>query len=231
MNARLLIIFSIAVITGFWSCKDKDFPPPVGATTQLNVTNAGSDTIKYFVNGTRINQFSAIFAGGSTGYLSVLSGTQNYRFSKSNEGFPTLFTTTFTLDTATYYSIFVAGETVDKSFLIVDPIVAARALLSTDTTFTTSVIRFVNASPDAGPLEVRVGGGDTVHVTNAAFKSASSYMMFKAGLKEVKVYQSDSTTPKIDTVITFNTGNIYTLFTKGLVNGKGAAEFNVGLTN
>jgi len=231
MRTRLFTLLFFAVITGFLSCKNKDLPLPVGTTTRLNVTNAGADTLKFFINGTRQNQLSAIFAGGSTGYLTVLSGTQNYRFSKSNEGFPTLFTTTFTLNTSTYYSIFVGGETLDKTFLTVDPIVAADTLLATDTTLTTSVIRFVNASPDAGPLDVRVGGGDTVHITNASFKYVGNYTLFKAGLKEVKVYQTGSDTAKIDTMITFNTGNIYTLFTKGLLNGKGNAVFSVGLTN
>lgn len=224
----MCIVGSITLAT---SCKNKDLPLPVGTTTKLNVTNAGADTLKFFINGTRQNQLSAIFAGGSTGYLTVLSGAQSYRFSKSNEGFPTLFTTTFTLDTATYYSIFVAGETIDKTFLIVDPIVAARTLLSTDTTFTTSVIRFVDAAPDAGPLDVQVGGGDTVHITNAAFKSVSNYTMFTAGKKAVKVFQHGSTTPILVDSITFNTGNIYTLFTEGLLNGKGASVFSLGLTN
>ena len=231
MKTRLFTLLFFAVITGFMSCKNKDLPPPVSATTKLNVTNAYADTLKFFINGTRQNQASAIFAGGSTGYLKVLSGTQNYRFGKSNEGFPTLFTTTFTLDTATFYSIFVGGETVDQTFLTVDPIVAADTLLATDTTFTTSVIRFVNASSDAGPLEVRVGGGDTVHVTNAAFKYVGNYKLFKAGLKKVKVYLAGSDTAKIDTTIAFSTGNIYTLFTKGHLNGKGNAKFSIGLTN
>ena len=231
MRTRLFTLLFFAVITGFLSCKDKDLPLPVGATTRLNVTNASADTLKFFINGTRQNQASAIFAGGSTGYLTVLSGTQNYRFSKSNEGFPTLFTTTYSLNTSTFYSIFVGGETADETFLTVDPIVAADTLLATDTTFTTSVIRFVNASSDAGPLEVRVGGGDTVHITNAAFKYVGNYTLFTAGKKEIKVYQTGSSTPKIDTTITFSTGNIYTLFTKGQLNGKGNAIFSIGLTN
>jgi hypothetical protein len=231
MNVRLLVLLFFVVITGMLSCKDKDLPTPPGATTALNVVNATADTIKYYINGTRQNNTSPIFVGGATGYLSVLAGTQNYKFSKSNRGFPVLFTTTFDLDTLTNYSIFVCGETADKTFKTIDPLEQADTLLAHDKTLKSSVIRFVNCSPDAGPLNVTVGVGDTVNVNSAPFEYVGNYTLFTGGVKHVKVYQGGSSTPKIDTIITFNTTSIYTLFTKGLLNGKGNAQFSVSLIN
>lgn len=232
MKTRLFILF-IAVTTGFLSCKDKDLPPPVGATTRLNVFNATGDTIKFFINGTRQNNFTPIFIGGATGYLSVLAGEQNYRFSKSNEGFPTLFNTTFNLDTSNYYSIFVGGETANLAFKIKDPIDSLLAVIRTDTTTATNVnafVRYVNATPGTDKFDVTVGGGDTVNLKGYAFGSWSTFKPFISGKKEVKVYLNGSNTLQIDTSITFTAGIGYTLFTHGQLTGKGGNAFVVTVT-
>jgi len=232
MNIRLFALLFFAVIIGFESCKDKDLPPATPLQAYLNVVNATTDTIKFYINGTRQNNVSNLFVGGSTSYLSVISGTQNYKFSDAVGNFATLFTTTYDLLDSVNYSLFVAGATPDKAFLIADPLLSAYNALaadSTDTLGTESVVRFVNASPDAGALNVTVGAGDTVNINNAAFKYAGPYILFTSGLKEVKVFQTGSTTPKIDTMITFLSLQRYTLFTKGLLNGKGTSAFSVSI--
>jgi len=230
MNIRFFALLFFAVLTGFMSCKNKDVPPATPLQAYLNVVNVSQDTIKYYINGTRQNNASNLFVGGSTSYLGVISGNQNYKFSKGNGDFGTLFTTTYDLVDSVNYSLFVAGTTPDKSFLVADPLLMAYNILAADTTDTLgtqSTIRFVNASPDAGLLNVTVGAGDTVNVNNAAFKYAGPYMLFTSGLKEVKVYQAGSTIPKIDIMITFQALSRITLFTKGLVNGKGTSAFSV----
>src|ERR1700761_5871081 len=92
----MLCIASICAIIA--SCKDKDLVPPTPARTTVNVSNATNGAIKYFINGTRQNDLSAIYAGGSSGYLTVPGGTQNYQFNNANPNFNELFTTTLTLD-------------------------------------------------------------------------------------------------------------------------------------
>jgi len=232
MRTRLFTLLFFAVITGFLSCKNKDLPLPVGLNAQLNVFNATGDTIKFFINGTRQNNFTPIFIGGATGYLSVLSGQQNYRFSKSNDGFPTLFNTTFNLIDSNYYSIFVGGETANLAFKIKDPIDSLLAVIAADTTTTTNVnafVRYVNATPGADKFDVTVGGGDTVNLKGYAFGTWSIFKPFISGKKEVKVYLSGSNTPQIDTSITFAAGIGYTLFTHGQLTGKGGNAFAVGV--
>jgi len=236
MNARLSVLLFFAVVVGFFSCKDKDLPPPAVLKSTLNVFNATADTIKYYINGTRQNDHSALFVGGSTGYLPVPAGTQNYKFSKSNNGFPTLFTTSYSLDTGRFYSIFVGGETADKAFLVDDPFAAADAIIIPDTLGTQSAIRFVNASPDVGALDFTVDKGDTVSLKNCAFKYASTFLGVNSGTKEIKVFATGESTPKIDTMITFSPNQVYTLFTRGSFTGKGNAvfgitSFGVGLSN
>lgn len=234
MRTRLFTLLFFAVITGFMSCKNKDLPLPVGAKDSLNVINATADTIKFFINGTRQNNFSPIFIGGATGYVPVLAGEQTYRFSKSNEGFPTLFTTTFNLSLHNYYSIFVCGETANLAFKIKDPVDSVTNAINTDTSTTTvnnSFIRYVDATPGTDMFNVTVGEGDTVNFKNCSFSFVSNFKPFVAGKKAVKVYLAGESTPMIDTSITFTSRVGYTLFTHGQLTGKGGNAFTVGVIN
>ena len=226
----MCIVGSITIVV---SCKNKDLPLPAGATTRLNVFNATADTIKFFINGTRQNNFTPIFIGGATCYLSVLSGQQNYRFSKANNGFATLFNTTFNLDTSNYYSIFVGGETANLAFKIKDPIDSLLTVIAADTTVATNVnafVRYVNATPGTDKFDVTVGGGDTVNFKGYAFGTWGVFKPFISGTKKVRVYVNGSTTAQIDTAIIFTAGIGYTLFTHGQLAGKEGNAFTVTVT-
>lgn len=220
-----LIICFLAITTLFLSCKNKDVPPATPAPTALNVINAGADTINYYVNGTRQNNLSSLYPQGATGYTSVLSGAQNYQFKKAGSAVA-LFGVVDTLILKSYYSIFVTGETADKAFKTIDSLGAASTILSADTTFTTCMLRFIDASPNAGSLNVNVGKGDTLNLKNRNFKFAGPFTKFTAGAKEVKI---SSSTASIDTTLTLQSGSIYSLFTYGIVNGTGGKTFSVKL--
>jgi hypothetical protein len=212
-----------------WSCKDKDLPPATVPKSTLNVLNATADTIKYFINGTRQNNLSPIYVGGSTGYLAVPGGLQTYKFNKSNNGFPTLFTKPFTLDTSRFYSIFVCGETADKAFIIDDPFAAADSIIIPDTLGTKSAIRFVNASPDAGALDFVVNKGDTVNLKSVEFGKYSTFLSVNAGTKVVNVYDSATNTIRATVTLTFSPNQTYTFFTRGSFSGKGNAVFGLSV--
>jgi len=199
-------------------------PLPVNPSTYLNVTNATADTLNYFINGTRQNDLSAIYPGGSTYYMYVVSGTQNYSFKKQGSS-AVLFSTTYKLDTAVRYSIFIGGESADKTFLVADQLV-------NDTISNTAAVRFVHAAPAIEPLDFKINTGDTVYLKNYAFKSASPFMLATASTitpDTIRVYQSGTTTPIVDTTFLLEPGESYTIFAKGVLNGKGNAAFGVVL--
>lgn len=231
MNARLFVLLFFAVVTGLLSCKDKDLPQAAGLTTRLNVINTTTDTIKFYINGSRQNNLTDIFIGGASGYLTVLAGQQDYRFSKSN-GSTVLLNTAFTLDTAKYYSIFFCGPTKDQAFRIADPIdsvVTAIAADTLDTDLNNAFVRFVNTSPAISALDVSVGGGDTVNIKNSTFGAVSNFKPFISGTKSVKVYLSGTATPVIDTPLVLPQRRGYTLVTHGQINGTGSNAFGVSV--
>jgi hypothetical protein len=217
MNTKYLSIVFIAAATILSSCKNNDNVFPKVVSSFFSVVNASADTLNFFLNGSRQNNLSNLYPDGTTGYLAVPAGMQNYQFKKAG-GFAVLFSVPLNLKDSTNNSLFVTGETANDAFFIADNI---------DTLTNFSTVRFVNASPDAGNLTVSVG--DTVSFKTMAFKSSSGFLPVNSGTKEIKVFLAGATTPKIDTVVTMQSSRAYTVFSKGLLNGKGNSVFDVGL--
>jgi hypothetical protein len=211
MSIKRFILFSVIVGIGLSSCKNNDnFFIPVVTTV-----NASANTLNFYLNGTRQNNGSSIFPAGSVTHLFVPSGAQNYQFKIAGNP-DVLFSVPLTLTPNIYNSLYITGATTATAFNTVDT-------LRNDTT----TVRFVHASPDAGSLNVFVG--DTVNFKSRVFKSSSVFLPVGSGQKHVRIFQTGSATAKVDTIITMQPRRTYTLFAKGLLNGKGASVFDVGI--
>jgi hypothetical protein len=229
MNIRIKALFILVVVAGWLSCKKNNDAPTVQLTTKLNVVNASLNTINFYLNGTRLNNTTSYYPGGTLGYLSVTSGIQNYQFKiAGNEN--VLFTKSLTLDTGKIYSLYISGQTADNAFMTTD-------VLTADTSGN-ALVRFVNASPDSNPLVVAFEGGststtilDTIKFTNVAYKATTDFIKVKGGFSHnVSVYQASSPlNPKRDTTVTLNSGQIYTIYSYGLVGTAGNQGLNTSL--
>jgi hypothetical protein len=221
VNKRSVLLF-MGIALGLASCKNNDNVFPKVESTFLMTVNASADSLNMYLNGTRQNNGSTIFPVGSFGYLAEPSGQQNYQFKKAGQ-FNYLFSLPLNLKDSVNYSLYIYGTSASQTFTATD------VLIPNSTSPDTTQIRFVNASPDAGNLSVTVG--DTLSFTNQAFKSVTSFKQTGGGQKEVKIFQVGAATPKVDTLIVFEPGAIYTIFSKGLISGKGSAAFGVGVEN
>lgn len=220
MNTRLSVLFFCFVLLGLFSCKNNDevFKPVV--YTSLNVVNATVDTLNFYLNGTRQNNTSSLYPTGQSFYLTVPSGMQDFEFKKARTS-NVLFGVPLNLKGSTYNSLYVYGEGAGQTFDTNDVLLIDT--LHVDTT----KVKFVNVSPDAGNLDMTVGS--SVRFKSLPLKSSTQYAELPGGLTEVKVFQTGSTIPLKDTSIQFQPGGIYTLFSKGLLNGKGNAAFGIGV--
>ena len=220
MSCRLSVLLFIVIFSGLISCKNNDqlFKPVV--YTYINIVNASADTLNFYLNGTRQNNSSSLYPGGQTFYLPVPAGLQNYQFKKAGNT-SVLFSLPLTLQDSVNNSVYLTGETADKSFHTVDFL---------DNTGIDSgafaKVRFVNAAPDAGSLSLSLN--DTLAFSSAAFETTSAFRLISSGQKLVKQYQSGSSLLKTDTV-TFQPNHIYTIYSKGMLNGKGSAAFGLGV--
>ncbi|MDB4924966.1 DUF4397 domain-containing protein [Mucilaginibacter sp.] len=216
MNIKALILLFAIAVTGLSSCKKTSDTTSLALTTNINVVNASADTLNFYQNGTRLNNTTNLYPFGSLTNVNVIAGTQNYQFKKAGSS-NTLIDLPLTIDSKTAHTLFVAGEAVDKVFLLRDTIV-------NDTVKNTAVIRFINASPIPGNLDIYIGSN--LVYKNRAFKSATAYMQVNSGKNVLSIYQSGSTSQLIPSgTLTLVAGGIYTLYTKGVLNGTGNNAF------
>jgi len=220
MNTRFAIVLFIVAVAGFTSCKNNDNVFPKTVTTGLNIINASSDALNFYINGTRQNNFT-LSSGGQSFYLPVPAGAQNYQF-KKNGSVDVLFSVPLTLKDRVNNSLYITEATTTSSFTTVDLL---------DTTGINSKpkakIRFVNASPDAGDLNVTVG--NNVSFTAITFKQTAAFTLIDTGLMAMKIKRVGSDVVSADTSITLAAGHMYTLFSKGSLTGKGTAKLSLAL--
>lgn len=228
-NLIFLFIVGIALVV---SCNKKDIAPKVAYPAYLDVVNTTADTLNFLVNNSRQNNFSGIYPAGAYG-LYTPAGSQTYEIRKERSAV-NLFTGSYNLaDTSKYIykSLFIAGESADKTFITIDSIALAAATLAKDTLHvdTIAMLRFVHASYSSGNLHVVFDKGDTINIANAAYKYQSQYFKVYEGTRTIKIYQAGTTKQLLDTTLILQQSSIYTLFSKGVANGKGDNAFGVGL--
>jgi hypothetical protein len=177
MNKGFYIVFIFAAILFAESCKNNDNVFPTVLPSSLNVVNASADTVNFYLNGTRQNNSSSLVPTGQSYYLTIPAGSQNIQFKKAGS-FNILFSYPMKLQDSTNNSLYVTGGSASGAFSTVDFL---------DTTGTQTGVnfklRFVNASPDAGSLNVSV---DSAGYKNYVFKSTSSFFFTEAGRKRLK---------------------------------------------
>jgi len=217
MITRYTILLFIAAVIGLVSCKNNDEVFKTVLNANVNVINASADTLNFYLNGTRQNNTSSLYPTSFSYYLPVPSGQQNYQFKKAG-GFTDLFSVPLNLKVSTYNSLYITGGTSGQAFSTIDTLQKDSSLV---------LVRFVNASPDAGNLTVSIG--DTVYFPARTFKTSSKFLPVGSGIKTVKIYQAGTTNLLIDTAITMLPNDSYTLFSKGLLKGKGNSMFDVGV--
>jgi hypothetical protein len=230
MKIRLLILLAVVLIAGLSACKKNNDMPVITPTVGLDIINASPNTVNIYLNGTRLNNGSNLLPGISTGYYSVPAGEQSYQFKSpfntTGSTVETLFSKTIPADTSKYRSLFITDETAAGTFVTIDP------LLSVDSTGY-CLVRFVNASPDAGSLDLAVG--DTIQFSKQVFESTSGFKLVSVNasadsLKPIKVYATGSAVPLISGTVNLTEGLSYTFYTKGKLKGTGASVFSIGTT-
>ncbi len=221
MNIRLLV-FIICVAIGAASCKHSDVAP-VRITSNIKMVNAGTNVLNLYQNGTRINNATVINPGSVSEYLPVIYGTQKYQLKIAGDANPNyLFDPVeLTLDSLKTYSLFVAGDTPDKLFLINDVIASGLPLTGQ------SAIRFVNTLPGTTNLDVKI---EALNYTNVAFKSASAFSGITPGATPIKIYKAGSSTPIAEQTLNLAAGFIYTVFTTGTLTGLGNDKLTAKLS-
>ncbi|GAA4331160.1 hypothetical protein GCM10023149_36810 [Mucilaginibacter gynuensis] len=217
MKLKTFTFLTIAV-AALTACNKKDLVfPEDNDIASLNVYNLSTTSLNVFLNGNRLNTVASITPIGASGYMSVTPGAQTYQFKKS--GTPdVLFTKALDLEVTKDYTLFVAGTSDANSFLVSDA-------FATDTS-KTARIRFVNASTDNAGNKVTLNT-DTVVFNGIMFKTATEFVNIKPGKKLLTVSQAGSVA--VSDSVTFVSGRVYTIFSKGTKTGTEDAAYGAGI--
>lgn len=203
------------------ACSDKDNDLVLPAA-DLSITHASYDTesFDFFVNEDKASKDAVKFTN-TTGYLSIYSGKNSFTLKKVGES-DTLKTAQLTLDIGETYSLFVANakdteETIDY-VLIKDDLTAPKE--------GEAKVRLVNMSPES-TLSLSVKDSESNLFENIDFQDAAS---FKGLAAETYAFEIKKATGEVLFTledVKIEAGKIYTLWTKGIANGSGDAEFGV----
>jgi len=210
----------IAVAISIASCKSSGDVVPYGKPAQLNLINADTTALNVYQNGARINNISTISPGGITGYIPVNFGTTIYQVKKNGAANYLIDGYSMKLDTNTFYTLFIGGETADKLFLTNDT-------LTTITNNANALIRFVNAANTTASFDFYIGS--KLSFLNRAFKSATDFTNITGGTYVVTVYPHGSTTALLSGNVTLTAGFAYTFFVKGIPGTTGLSKFSATL--
>lgn len=186
-----------------------------GKLSNLNIANATADTLNVYQNGARLNSNSTIGPGAQTGYNNITANTTSFEVKKAGSANYLIGSFPAKLDTNSYYTLFIAGETADKLFITND----ATPADSTNA----AAVRFVNASPSSTNVDVKI---DKLSFSNLAFKTATAFRYDPVSVTlpdtaTVTVYPHGSTILLITGRIPLNANSAYTIYLQGLPGGVG----------
>ena len=217
MNIKAVILFFAVAVIGLSACnKNANDLPIVHQKATVTIINATGDTVNFYQNGTRLNIGSNLTPLGQYLDIPINAGTSRFQFKKA--GNPNAFIDApFTVKDSTSNTMFIAGESLDKVFLFEDTFI-------TTTDKNVAFIRFVNASPVDGTLNVAINN-DTTNFTAVPFKSATDFAVVRSGKVSLAVRRGSDTTKVLSGSITLVDHASYTLFTKGVLNGTGVNAF------
>jgi len=190
---------------------DYNYDP--GPVAQLNVVNASPGTASFnFALGNNFVNGNPLLFGQRTGYINAYAGKR--LFSLTSGGTTNVIATdTLNLAVNGYYSLYITGPNTAPTFFFTQDDLSSPPLGK-------AKIRFIQLSPDAGSFDLSVQNGATLF-TNQAYQTASAFTSIDPGnyIFQLKADQTGAvTTLPTETI---SAGRIYTVWSKGLIEGTG----------
>jgi hypothetical protein len=146
---------------------------------------------------------------GITGYAPVPAGTYNVQVVPTGATMPVVIDEDLSLFYNTDYTVVAVNFLSD-----IEPLVLVDK--NTPTAPTKSTVRFVHASPDAPPVDIRVANGGPYLFTNVAFKGVGDYVTVPRGTYDLEVLVAGTDTVALELPnVMLDGGTTYTVFAVG----------------
>lgn len=227
----VLVLVAVVVLSLNAGCGEEN-PSTLSPTPQASIlfVHASPDapSVDVLIDNQKVNQQPLTFPN-NTGYLSVNAGARNVKVNFAGTT-TIIFNVTIPLQANRSYSVF-AIDSASK----ITPLIASDDL--TVSAADKALVRFFHLSPNAPAIDVSQVGQSAGQglFTNRTFNKTltpvqQAFAPVDAGTLNLEVRTAASATVLLALPnITFEAGKIYTVFTKGFLNGTGAQAFGAQL--
>jgi len=205
------VVCSVALALA--SCSKSHNITPTKPIAALAFIDASADapSLDFYLSGQQVN-LAPIVPGNYFSYFNAYSGNVQAAFYQS--GTQTLVAKdSITMLASHGYSLFLANVIAHPDFILI------KDSLSAPTSGSISV-RLVNASPDAGAVDLVVKGASGSIVSNANYKSVSGFVSATVSLTDSLQVRQSGTSSVLASVPAshFTNGSVYTVWLYGLAN-------------
>ncbi len=200
------------------ACSDKD-ETPIFPESSVSVTQASYDAaaLDLFINKEKVNKAEFKFTN-TTGYLRILSGKSNITLKEAGKA-DTLKTSEIDFKESKAYSLFVVNKVADVDYLLIEDNLSAPKEGE-------AKLRFINLSPGSAKLDISMKDAENNLFESVEYKTASNFKDVSPETYTFEIRQagSDALLFSLEDV-KIEKGKIYTIWSKGIVDGADNAKF------
>lgn len=216
----LYALFAFAVITLFSACGSSN--NEVTNYGSLSIYNASPSYATYdvYINNSKFNSGALPFAGGLK-YKQLIEGSYEAKFTVASWPDVVYTKSGIAIGSNSFSTLYLTGTSDNfDGLLVADDFSNA----STEKAY----VRFINLSPDAPALDLRIKDETSNLVSNKPYKGHSGFIAVDAGAKVFEIKETSSSTVKTTVDKTLVKGNFYTIMAAGKVTPASDLEKTFG---
>lgn len=212
-------LVAVAAITLISACGKSDNQVPEYGSLSIYNASPSSATYDVYLNSSKVNSAALPYAGGVK-YIQLTAGSYETKFTIASETASVYTKTGITVANNAFSTLYLTGTTGNFDGLVLADEFAGAA---TDKAH----VRFINLSPDANALDLRIKDATSNLTSNKAYKAYSGFTAVDAGAKVFEIKETSSGTVKTTVERTLVNGTFYTIIAGGKVTpGTNERTFN-----
>jgi major membrane immunogen (membrane-anchored lipoprotein) len=216
----LYTLLTIAAVTLISACgKSDETPINIGSFSVYNASPTFS-TYDIYLNGSRLNSAALPFGGGVK-YTQLAQGTYDAKFTVAGETTSIYTKTGISIGNSAFTTLYLTGTTGNFDGVLVPDDFGSPAADK-------AYVRFINLSPDAPALDLKIKDGAVV-TTNKAYKAYGGFTAVDPGAKifEIKETVSGNVKSTLESA-TLGKATFYTIISRGKLTPAGPLERSFG---
>lgn len=203
----LYTLFAVTIVTLIAACGKEETQVTEYGTLSVYNASPSSATYDVYINGSKLNSAALPYAGGVK-YTQLATGSYEAKFTVASET-PSIYTKSgIALANNSVSTLYLVGTAGSFDGLLVSDNFSGS---SNDKAY----VRFINLSPDATPLDLRLKDATTNLASNQAYKGNSNFTAVDAGAKTFEIKETSATTAKATVQQTLANGRFYTIIAGG----------------